>query len=70
MDTFLSPIEKPLGLIMKLVYAMSRWQFGKVLTPLQVATARLPLAFGLFSSKISKLDIKAAAAAGDCPAYP
>ena len=43
---------------MKLVYAMTRWQFGKVLTPLKVAYARLPLAFGLFSSKISKLDKK------------
>lgn len=58
MDTFLPPIEKPQGLIMKLVYAMTRQQFGKVLTPLKVAYARLPLAFGLFSSKISKLDKK------------
>jgi len=41
---------------MKLVYAMSRRKFGKVLTPLKVASARLPLAFGLFSSKIGKLD--------------
>lgn len=32
---------------MKLVYAMTRQQFGKVLTPLKVAYARLPLAFGL-----------------------
>jgi alkylhydroperoxidase family enzyme len=58
MDTFLPPIEKPQGLLMKLVYAMTHWQFGKVLTPLKVAYARLPLAFGLFSSKISKLDKK------------
>ncbi len=37
---------------------MTRRQFGKVLTPLKVAYARLPLAFGSFVSKISKLDKK------------
>jgi alkylhydroperoxidase family enzyme len=58
MDTFLPPIEKPQGLLMKMVYAMTRQQFGKVLTPMKVAYARLPLAFGLFVSKISKLDKK------------
>ena len=46
MDTFLSPIEKPLGLIMKLAYYFTRRQFGKVLTPLKVHSARLPAAFG------------------------
>jgi len=58
MDTFLAPIEKPDGLMMKLVYAMTRRQFGKVLTPLKVVSARLPLAFGLFTAKIGKLDKK------------
>ena len=58
MDTFLPPIEKPRGLIMKLAYAMTRRQFGKVLTPMKVVSARLPVAFALFSSKISKLDRK------------
>src|SRR5438067_1364990 len=58
MDTFLAPIEEPSGLMMNLVYAMTRRQFGKVLTPLKVFSARLPLAFGLFTSKISKLDKK------------
>ena len=43
---------------MKLVYAMVRRQFGKVLTPLKVVSARLPLAFALFSTKISQLDKK------------
>jgi len=57
-QTFLPPIEKPHGLLMKLVYAWSRWQFGKVLTPLKVVSARLPPAFALFSAKISKLDKK------------
>jgi alkylhydroperoxidase family enzyme len=36
----------------------TRRQFGKVLTPLKVHSARLPSAFGLFYSKISKLDKK------------
>jgi alkylhydroperoxidase family enzyme len=44
--------------MMGLVYAMSRRQFGKVLTPLKVGYARLPLAFGEFVSKIAKLDKK------------
>src|SRR5579872_169280 len=58
MDTFLPPIEKPTGPTMKLVFAMTRRQFGKVLTPLKVFSARLPLAFALFYSKIGKLDKK------------
>ncbi len=56
--TFLPPIENPPGLMMKLVYAMTRRQFGKVLTPLKVFSARMPVAFGLFTAKISKLDKK------------
>lgn len=58
MDTFLSPIEKPKGLVMKLAYYFTRRQFGKVLTPLKVHSARLPAAFGMFYAKISKLDKK------------
>ena len=58
MDTFLTAIEHPRGLIMKLAYYFTRRQFGKVLTPLKVYGARLPVAFGLFYSKIGKLDKK------------
>src|SRR5579863_1907117 len=58
MDTFLHPIEKPKGLMMKLAYYFTRRQFGKVLTPLKVHSARLPPAFGLFYTKIGKLDKK------------
>jgi alkylhydroperoxidase family enzyme len=58
METFLPPIEKPPGLMMKLVYFMARRRFGKVLTPLKVVSARLPVAFGLFSAKIGTLDKK------------
>lgn len=55
-ETYLAPIEQPRGVIMKLVYAMTRRQFGKVLTPLKVHSARLPVAFGQFYGNISKLD--------------
>jgi|SRR5438309_456737 len=58
MDIFLPPIEKPKGLMMKVAYYFTRRQFGKVLTPLKVHSARLPFAFGLFYSKISNLDKK------------
>lgn len=58
MDTFLAPVEKPNGLIMKLVYYFTKKQFGKVMTPLKVHSARLPIAFGQFYGKISQLDKK------------
>jgi alkylhydroperoxidase family enzyme len=58
MDTFLPAIENPQGLIMKLAYYFTRRQFGKVLTPLKVHSARLPLSFVLFYGKVSKLDKK------------
>ena len=43
---------------MKLVYVMTRRQFGTVMTPIKVYCARLPLAFGQFYGKISALDKK------------
>src|SRR5262245_13591574 len=55
---FLPPIEMPEGLIKKLAYHFTRRQFGKVLTPLKVHSARLPAAFGMFYAKIGKLDKK------------
>src|SRR5437868_15334728 len=58
MSTFLSSIEKPSGLMKKLAYYFTRRQFGKVLTPVKVHSARLPSAFGLFYAKIGKLDKK------------
>ena len=57
-DPFLPPIEKPHGLMMKLAFFFTRRQFGKVLTPLKVHSARLPPAFGLFYGKIGTLDKK------------
>ena len=58
MDPFLAPIEKPQGFIARIAYAGSRRQFGKVPTPVKVIFARMPAAFGLFVSKIAKLDKK------------
>jgi alkylhydroperoxidase family enzyme len=58
MDAFLAPIEQPKGLMMKLAYFFTRRQFGKVLTPLKVHSARLPAAFGMFYAKIGTLDRK------------
>jgi alkylhydroperoxidase family enzyme len=58
MATFLAPIEKPSNPMLKLVFAMSRRQFGKVMTPFKVFVARMPLAFGMFIGKIGKLDKK------------
>ncbi|HKM85021.1 MAG TPA: carboxymuconolactone decarboxylase family protein [Terriglobales bacterium] len=58
MGTFLSPVEKPRGVMMKLAYHFTGRQFGKVLTPLKVFSVRLPLAFGMFYTKIGKLDEK------------
>jgi alkylhydroperoxidase family enzyme len=55
---FLPPIEKPKGLLWKLLYAYSRKKFGKVMTPLKVMAARMPLSFGSFSGKIGQLDKK------------
>jgi len=57
-DTFLAPIEQPEGLIKKLAYYFTRRQFGKVLTPVKVHSARLPPAFGLFYAKVGTLDKK------------
>ena len=57
-STFLPPIDKPQGLLMKLAYFFTRRQFGKVLTPVKVHSARLPAAFGMFYGKIGQLDKK------------
>ena len=56
MDTFLAPIEKPNGLVMKLAYYFTRRQFGKVLTPLKVHSSRLPPALALFYTNIGRPD--------------
>jgi alkylhydroperoxidase family enzyme len=57
MSSYLPPVENPRG-AMKLVYALTRRQVGKVVTPLSVFGARMPLAFGTFYGKVAKLDKK------------
>lgn len=57
-EPFLAPVERPKNLMMRMVYAMTQKQFGKVLTPLKVWAVRLPPAFGTFVGKISQLDKK------------
>lgn len=55
---FLPPIDNPKNLMMKLVFFFTRRQYGRVLTPLTVFAARMPLAFGMFYGKVSSLDKK------------
>jgi len=57
-ESFLPPIDKPKNLMMKLVFYFTRRQYGKVLAPLTVFAARMPLAFGMFYGKVSSLDKK------------
>jgi alkylhydroperoxidase family enzyme len=56
MTAYLTPIEKPKGLMLKLGYGYTRRQFGKVPGPLSVFCARMPTAFTSFYGKVSKLD--------------
>ncbi len=57
-EPFLPPVEKPKSVLMKMVYYFTRKQFGKVMTPLSVGSVRLPIGFGMFYGKVSKLDKK------------
>jgi AhpD family alkylhydroperoxidase len=54
----LPPVEHPKGVFLKLGYYFMRKKFGKVMTPLSVFSARMPMAFSLFYGKIGKLDKK------------
>ena len=58
MATYLPPIDRPRGLVLKLVYFFTRRQFGKVATPIAVFSARMPVAFLTFYGKVSRLDRK------------
>jgi AhpD family alkylhydroperoxidase len=55
---FLSPVARPKGLFLKMGYAYSRREYGKVFSPLSVFCARMPTAFTRFYGKISGLDKK------------
>jgi alkylhydroperoxidase family enzyme len=58
MATYLPPVEKPKGLLLRVVYFFTRRQFGKVATPIAVFSARMPTSFLSFYGKVSKLDKK------------
>lgn len=53
---FLTPVEHPSGVGMRMAYYFTRRQFGKVITPLKVHSARLPTSFGRFYTRVSSLD--------------
>jgi alkylhydroperoxidase family enzyme len=55
---FLAPLERPSGLLLRIVFFFVRRQFGKVMTPLRVFAARMPAAFGSFYGKVGQLDKK------------
>jgi alkylhydroperoxidase family enzyme len=56
--SFLAPIEKPKGVVLRIMYWYSRRQWGMVPRPFSVFVARMPSAFGSFYGKVSKLDKK------------
>jgi alkylhydroperoxidase family enzyme len=58
MSTYLPPIEKPKGLMLKLLYRFLGRQFGKVPSWLSVFSARMPLAFTNWMGKVNKLNTK------------
>jgi len=58
MTTYLPPIEKPKGLMLKLLYRLLGRQFGKVPSWLSVFSARMPLGFTSWMGKVYKLNRK------------
>jgi alkylhydroperoxidase family enzyme len=58
MSAYLSRIENPQGMFLKVVYFFSRRQTGKVISPIAIFSARMPNAFASFYGKIATLDKK------------
>ncbi|HYZ58636.1 MAG TPA: hypothetical protein VE544_03185 [Nitrososphaeraceae archaeon] len=58
METFLPSIEDPEDQVMKQVYEMTRQQWGKVLTPVKVFSARMSPEFVQFAAMVAQLDQK------------
>lgn len=56
--SYLAPIEKPKGILLKIIYWYTRRQFGMVPRPFSVFCARMPSAFARFFGKVSQLDKK------------
>jgi alkylhydroperoxidase family enzyme len=57
-DTFLPPVAKPKGVMLKLAYVFTRRQFGQVPGPLSVFCARMPSPFTRFYMKAGMLEKK------------
>jgi alkylhydroperoxidase family enzyme len=55
---YLAPVERPSNPLIKLAYLFTQRQFGKVMGPLAVFSARMPWAFTAHSMKVSSLDKK------------
>ena len=55
---YLTPIEKPRGLMMRLLYRFLGRQFGKVPGWLTVWSSRMPFAFTSWMGKVNKLEKK------------
>jgi alkylhydroperoxidase family enzyme len=53
----LQPIDKPKGLMLRLAFWFSRWQFGKVMTPMRVLYPRVPRLLKV-SFQIQKFEMK------------
>jgi alkylhydroperoxidase family enzyme len=58
MATYLSPVERPKGLLKKVTYMAMRRMFGLVPTGTKVFTARMPTAFMMYYAKAYRLDKK------------
>jgi alkylhydroperoxidase family enzyme len=58
MSSHLAPIEKPRGLRMKLLYRLTRRQFGKPPSWLTVFSARMPFAYTSWLGRVNKLNGK------------
>ncbi len=56
MATYLPPIEKPKGLLLKLLYRLLGRQFGKVPSWLNVWSARMPFAYTKWMGAVGKLN--------------
>lgn len=56
MQPKLKPIENPDSLVMKIAYWFTKKKYGKVLTPLKVINARLPIGFSMWVNKIQSLE--------------
>ena len=58
MTTYLPPVEKPRSPLLKIMYVFMRRQFGTVVAPITVFSARMPAGFLTFYGKVSRLDRK------------